>query len=286
MNSDPRTTLRAAEDGGGHGELNQLICQGLAEVPLPAARSADLRTALLRRVEASVRRHAGLLTVRSGDSPWRGVKTGVRARILWQGPQGASVLIEFAPGASLPVHRHRHLEEGIVLRGGLQLGALELGPGDYHVSPAGSRHGRISSPSGALAFLRGTSLGGGHHRAVVGELLGGLLPHQGPRVHTVLATQGKWESIAVGAQEKLLWQDGDATSRFIRLEPGSRVVGHTHDGDEECMMLNGDAYFGDVLVQAGEFHLAPAGSVHDEVSSDHGALLFVRGRATRPLPPG
>ena len=48
----------------------------------------------------------------------------------------------------------------------------------------------------------------------------------------------------------------------------------------------GDAYFGDVLVQAGEFHLAPAGSVHDEVSSDHGALLFVRGRATRPLPPG
>ncbi|MBL8407277.1 MAG: hypothetical protein JNJ81_05665 [Candidatus Accumulibacter sp.] len=51
-------------------------------------------------------------------------------------------------------------------------------------------------------------------------------------------------------------------------------------------MLSGDAFFGDVLVQAGEFHLAPAGSEHGEVSSDQGAVAFIRGREVLPLSPG
>lgn len=284
MNSEPKDCADATDDQRGERQLSNLICEGLASVELAPEQRAGLRQALLHRVGESVRRHARLLVVRAGDGVWQAVKAGIRAKILWEGPEGASVLIEFAPGAALPVHRHQHLEEGIVLRGELRLGDLQLGPGDYHVSPAGSRHGRISSPSGGLAYLRGTSLG--RTKAVIGELLGGLVPGNGPAVHTIRASQGDWHDIAAGAEERVVWRDGDTISRFVRLAPGSRLAHHAHAGNEECMMISGDAFFGDLLVQAGEFHLAPPGSEHGEVSSDNGALLFVRGREPLPLPPG
>jgi hypothetical protein len=44
------------------------------------------------------------------------------------------------------------------------------------------------------------------------------------------------------------------------------------------MMLDGDAFFGDRLVCAGDFHLTPAGTEHAVLTSDSGALLFVRSR--------
>lgn len=264
--------------------LTPLICEGLLPLELPATQRNDLRQRLLRRVGDSVRRHAGLRTVRAGDGDWRAFKAGIRTKNLWEGAQGASVLIELAPGTSLPAHRHHYLEEGIVLRGGLQLGELALGPGDYQASPAGSRHARISSRTGALAYLRGTSLE--NTRKVLGERLGGLIPGNGAAKHTVFAGQGDWQRVASGVEQKILWRDGDVISCFFRLAAGAHLPAHTHNGDEECIMLSGDAFFGDVLLQAGDFHLAPAGSEHGEAYSEHGALAFIRSRAIPLLSPG
>ena len=272
----------SGEEGRAESEINRLILEGLAPLELPPAHRTSLRGRLMARVGESQRRHAGLVTVRAGDGAWRQIKAGVRAKTLREGPAGASVLIELAPGAALPVHRHRHLEEGIVLQGGLQLGDLELGPGDYHVSPAGSRHDRISSRQGGVAYLRGTSLG--HTAAVLTELIGGLMPGDGPALHTVRASEGNWEAIAEGAEQKLLWRDGDFISRFVRLAPGARLPPHAHDGEEECIMLAGEAFFGDILVRAGEFHLAPHGSVHLETLSETGGMAFLRSREALPAP--
>jgi hypothetical protein len=44
------------------------------------------------------------------------------------------------------------------------------------------------------------------------------------------------------------------------------------------MMLDGDAFFGDRLVCAGDFHLISAGAERAVMTSDSGALLFVRSR--------
>lgn len=263
-------------------EMNRLLCEALAPAEVPIAHRGRLRDRLMARVGASAARHAGLVTVRARDGAWRPVKAGVRAKTLWDGPEGASVLIELSPGAQLPVHRHHHLEEGVVLSGRLQVGELDLGPGDYHVSPPGSRHGRISSREGGLAYLRGTALG--HTGALLGELVGGLLPGDGPPIHTVFASDEGWEAVAEGAFRKLLWRDGDVMSRLVRLAPGAALPSHGHDGEEECMMLSGEAWFGDVLVRAGEFHLAPGGSVHLETVSETGGLAFVRGREYLPAP--
>jgi quercetin dioxygenase-like cupin family protein len=277
MNTVPDATERSlSPDPLDQDEIDRLICESLAPVNFPESQRAALRGRVLARAEESRRRHAGLMTVRAADGVWRQIKAGVRAKTLHRGPAGASVLIALTPGATLPVHRHRHLEEGIVLQGGLQLGELELGPGDYHVSPTGSRHGRISSRQGGVAYLRGTSLG--DTAATLAELVGGLIPGAGPVHHTIFAADGEWQPLAEGAEQKLLWRDGDVISRFVRFAPGARLPPHAHDDDEECMMLTGETFFGDILVRGGEYHLARGGSVHLETLSETGGTAFLRSR--------
>jgi anti-sigma factor ChrR (cupin superfamily) len=257
-------------------ELTEMICQALAVNDMPLPSRPALRSRLLSRVEASHSAQAGWITVRSREGKWHAVKSGVRAKTLWHGTHSSSILIEMQPGASLPVHRHASLEEGVVLSGGFQLDGRELGPGDYQMSHAGSRHGRITSRQGVLAYLRGTSLG--HTGAMLGELVGALLPGGGEPALTITAEDGVWEAIADGVESKVLCRDGEMLSRFIRLQAGACLPANRCASDEECMMLDGDAFFGDRLVCAGDFHLTPAGAERAVLTSDNGALLFVRSR--------
>ncbi|MEY8879468.1 MAG: cupin domain-containing protein, partial [Leptothrix sp. (in: b-proteobacteria)] len=91
-----------------------------------------------------------------------------------------------------------------------------------------------------------------------------------------------WQALAPGVEQRLLRQDGALQSRFIRLAPGACLAGHAHPSDEETLLLQGEAYFGDILVRAGEFHLAGAGSRHADIVSETGALFFVRGGVAAP----
>jgi len=259
-------------------ELADLLTGHIAPLMPDAGIHQSLSARLQDRVARSVAEHSRFLTVRAKNGIWQKLKNGIRFKMLWQGGQGNSVLVEFAPGAALPVHRHNWLEEGIVLQGGLQMGELELGLYDYHVSPPSSRHESIRSKQGALAYLRGTSLG--HTPAVTRELLGGLLPFGGNLGESVFAhDDGDWESIADGVSRKILHNDGVFLSSMFRLKPGSCVGLHAHTLPEECMMLSGELFLGDILLQAGDYQLAPVGTTHGEAFSDVGALLFVRGSA-------
>ena len=278
MNTQPEV----AEDDE-QTELNRLLEEALDPVAPPLDRRRHLKSRLLARAAESVAEQGGLLTIRAKSGAWRRIAKGIRVKPLWRGPAGNSVLIELAAGASLPVHRHRWTEEGIVLRGRLQEGDLDLGPVDYQVSPPGSRHGRIRSREGALAYLRGTALG--HGPSVFWELLGGLPPVGGVQARIERAGAKGWEPMAPGAWRKPLWTDGKLASYFCRLDAGTRLEGHPHPEDEECMMLEGDLFLGDQLLRAGDFHLAPAGSLHGPVFTDVGALLFVRGAADDGKPP-
>ena len=263
-------------DESDQAELNRHILVGLAPIALNPKQREILRTGILELIAHSVAGHADLLTVRLQNGIWQTLKPGIRFKSLWTGSEGSSVLIEFAPGTSLPAHRHSWVEEGIVLRGDLEMGELQLGPLDYHMSPIGSRHASIRSRQGALAYLRGTSLG--HKPSVLRELLGGLLPLGVDSSLTVFANENeKWVEIIDGVFKRELWSDSVWVSRIYRLEPGALVPGHSHLLAEECMMLQGEVFLGDILLRAGEYQLAPAGSLHGEVYSDVGATLFVRG---------
>ncbi|MCX7068074.1 MAG: cupin domain-containing protein [Methylococcales bacterium] len=249
---------------------------GLAPIAPNPKQQATLRIGIMERVAQSIAERADLLTVRLKSGVWQTLKSGIRFKPLWTGTQGSSVLIEFAAGASLPAHRHSWVEEGIVLRGDLEIGELTLGPLDYHISPIGSRHASIRSRQGALAFLRGTSLG--KKPPILRELVGGVLPLGGDSSRTIFAHKNdNWIELLEGVFKKDLWSDENWVSRIYRLEPGALVPGHSHLLDEECMMLQGEVFLGDILLRAGEYQLAPAGSLHGDVYSDVGATLFVRG---------
>ena len=257
-------------------KLNGLLLNGLAPIDPTPQQQNLLRNALMERIASSLAERANLLTVRLNNGVWQTLKHGIRYKELWGGLEGSSVLIEFAPGASLPPHRHNWLEEGIVLQGDLEMGDLKLGPMDYHISPIGSRHASIRSRQGALAFLRGTSLG--KKSLVMRELLGGLLPVDvDPSMSFFTKNSEHWVQLAAGVFKHELWSDEHKSSRMYRLEPGALIPGHAHLLDEECMVLQGEIFLGDILLRAGEYQFAPAGTQHGDVSSDVGGILFVRG---------
>lgn len=93
---------------------------------------------------------------------------------------------------------------------------------------------------------------------------------------TVHACAGRWVPIAPGVQSKVLHDDGRTRSFLLKLEPGARLPAHGHAAEEACVVLEGAVQLGDLEVRAGDFHLALAGSVHGEVTTRTGALLFLR----------
>ncbi|MFN4263152.1 MAG: cupin domain-containing protein [Thioalkalivibrionaceae bacterium] len=102
------------------------------------------------------------------------------------------------------------------------------------------------------------------------------------RISTVSMTrrahEGQWWSVRDGIRIKSLHVDKRSGSRsfLMSIAAGATYPAHPHQHDEECIVLEGDVRIGDERLVAGDYHLAPAGSVHTELSSEHGALLFLR----------
>jgi quercetin dioxygenase-like cupin family protein len=256
-------------------QLNSLFLEALAPIQPQTSRQSAMRSSLMQRVTASIAKESTRLTLRIKQGVWQNLTTGIRFKQLWSGVAGRSVLIEFAPGSCLPPHRHHWLEEGIVLTGSLEMDNLKLGPLDYHVSPPGSRHHAIASANGALAYLRGTALG--NKKEVLGELITGLLPYGKPQHQTFYAGDQAWQTIADGVERKILWVDETRASCFYRMAAGAKVGSHPHPLEEECLVLAGEIFLDDSLLCFGDYQLAPIGTRHDEIYTDVGATIFVRG---------
>jgi len=85
-----------------------------------------------------------------------------------------------------------------------------------------------------------------------------------------------WIEMLPKAHARLLFTDGEAESYMIRLEPGAWAPAHEHPADEECLVLEGTLWQGDVFLKAGDFHVARPGMKHGELRTDTGALVFIR----------
>lgn len=106
------------------------------------------------------------------------------------------------------------------------------------------------------------------------------------RFLTVRAADGAWIPIAPKIAVRMLDDDGAMQAFLLRLDPGGRLPAHEHAEEESCLVLEGSVRIGAMQVHAGDYHVAPAGSSHGEMSSDGGALLFLRTRSgTIPHPP-
>ena len=95
---------------------------------------------------------------------------------------------------------------------------------------------------------------------------------------TIRSDEGGWKVLMPGLSMKLLREDETTRSYLLRLAPGARLPAHGHTCDEECMVLEGEVWLGDVHASAGDYHLARRGLPHGELHTETGCLLFLRGQ--------
>jgi len=100
---------------------------------------------------------------------------------------------------------------------------------------------------------------------------------------TIQPDDGEWQKFSPKVSIKVLRRDEDENTQsyLLRLEPGAVLLPHVHGRDEECMVLEGEVRIGEFVVRQGSYHLAPAGVSHEPISSEAGALLFLRGAIPR-----
>lgn len=253
---------------GAQALLNGLAV-GLDPVPLPPALPDSLGARLALRVARSAQASRPFRTVRRDDGTWFELSAGVRAKTLHDGLATCSLLLEFAPGgelhaAALPGHLRLAVHEWLVLAGSLILDGQRLGVLDYHLAGRDGSWGCVTSEQGARVYVRGSAEDEGGFGSVRSS-------------HTVPAGVDGWEPLRAGVDIKPLFGAGPGISMLVRFRPGATVPGHPHTLDEECLMVHGELFLGDVLLREGEFQFAPGGSAHSELSADADCLLFFHG---------
>lgn len=91
-----------------------------------------------------------------------------------------------------------------------------------------------------------------------------------------------WEPSGVdGIEVRRLFVDraGDRITMLIRMAPGSAYPPHVHGGDEECFVVAGELRVEDVLMRAGDYQHAPAGTRHGVQSTETGCTLLITSSA-------
>ncbi|MBT9456255.1 MAG: cupin domain-containing protein [Burkholderiaceae bacterium] len=270
--TNPSMPVRPAPDPLAH-ELGTLLAEPLAQAWLAPEPPAALRQRLQERLAAARKAEATMFTVRRRTAERRALAKGVTAQTLYRAQAGrplrpgeplGATLIELAAGASFNSeglskdHLHR---EWLLLSGSATLGGETLSQRDYHVTPAGHGPAQWSSAEGALLFLRESDL-----------------PAQpGDRALTVRDAEAGWPEFAPGIRRRVLWQrDGQAALLYF-AEAGAQVPNHRHGHDEECLMVQGELFLDDILLQTGDYQLAPAGTGHSLTETDTGVVIYAHG---------
>ncbi|MGL4231354.1 MAG: cupin domain-containing protein [Casimicrobium sp.] len=95
---------------------------------------------------------------------------------------------------------------------------------------------------------------------------------------TIHAHENTWQTFLDKIEFKLLNHVDGVASYLLRMQPGAVLPAHRHPIDEECVVLEGELRIGDQLIlKAGGFHLAKKDIPHADISTDTGALIFLRG---------
>ena len=89
--------------------------------------------------------------------------------------------------------------------------------------------------------------------------------------------ESAWQPLREGVDICPLHQQSGAVSMLARFAAGGRVPAHAHGIDEQCLMVEGELFLGDLLLREGGFQHAPPGSAHGELMADRPCLLFFHG---------
>jgi anti-sigma factor ChrR (cupin superfamily) len=98
-----------------------------------------------------------------------------------------------------------------------------------------------------------------------------------PGTLTKRAATAKWYEISPGIKGRVLHVDRAQNRQYllVRMQPGSSYHPHSHSADEQALVLEGDLYFGDLKLLAGDFHVATPASSHPPGRTVNGCLVHV-----------
>jgi anti-sigma factor ChrR (cupin superfamily) len=91
------------------------------------------------------------LYVTAADRPWVERRPGVHWKVLWEEGDRRAVLMRYAPGATIPRHRHLGEEQIFVLDGSVTDDTGTCTSGNYARRPPGCVH-TVTSGHGALVL--------------------------------------------------------------------------------------------------------------------------------------
>lgn len=95
---------------------------------------------------------------------------------------------------------------------------------------------------------------------------------------TFVAADTAFEPTSIaGIEARQLFVDRaqDRVTMLVRMAPGTAYPRHVHGGIEECFVISGDLRVGDLVMHAGDYQRADAGSRHVEQSTEAGCVLFL-----------
>jgi anti-sigma factor ChrR (cupin superfamily) len=96
-----------------------------------------------------------LLTIRRDEGEWHQLSEGIFVKPMFQNQQQgtSSYMVKMIPGARFDLHRHRGVEECMMIEGDFHVDGQVLGPGDYHCALPGSIHERPFTVGGNLFLV-------------------------------------------------------------------------------------------------------------------------------------
>lgn len=98
----------------------------------------------------------------------------------------------------------------------------------------------------------------------------------------VVAEGAGWRPFSAKAEMKILFDDGVHRSWLVRMQPGGALPPHAHDdGDEECVVLEGEVWVNGLRYGPGDYTVALRGSTHHSVRTATGAVFFLRSASPR-----
>jgi hypothetical protein len=98
-----------------------------------------------------------------------------------------------------------------------------------------------------------------------------------PGTSTRRAADAEWLEYSPGIVYRVLKVDDrlQCQTLLVRMQPGAIYKSHAHGIDEECLVIEGDLQFGDLVLRAGDFHLATPAMIHPTGRTTTGCLLHV-----------
>ena len=236
-----------------------------------ASRRSAIGSNLMRRARASVLAHRSFVTLRRESRVYVEVSPGVRSSTLREAHGVRVDLVRLEAGAALSWPSDVVAQEILVMTGTLQGPASESLA--QHELVLRRRHDEIEVKQRWFAGVLGAHL---YVRQLVAvDRMPALERTWWESDDATQATE--WEPLSEGVEIKGLRCVGDVVSTLARIAPGAVVLDHGHRLDEDCMMLSGDVFLGDILLRELDYQVAPAGCNHVNSMSDTGAVFYFHG---------